>query len=118
MANRSSEQVAMQCFRDAQSFLKVSEQIAKGGIEDHPDNNPLDPAFAPNAKLKKNDPLNVMSREWGDIGKVRRILNELNATPAATTYEELGWGLQQVNQARDLFPAVVERADKLAKTSK
>lgn len=103
------EQLAIDCFRSAKSFLAVSELVQSGEIAaiDN-DTNPLDVACAPN--LKKTHPVNLMSRAWGDVKKVESVLAELEADPSAESYEPFGWGRPEVNQARALFPAVVNRA--------
>ena len=77
------------------------------------DSSPLDPAFA--ANLKKTHPINLMSKEWGDLRKVREALKFLEENPSLEAYEELSWGKPEVNQARALFPTVVQRADSHAK---
>jgi hypothetical protein len=108
------QQLAITCFRDAQAFLKVTDQLVAGEIElVNSDANPLDVAFAPN--LKRTHPINLMSREWGDIAKVQTALTDLDANPAADTYEPYSWGKPEVNQARALFPAVVQRSQLLSK---
>ena len=110
---RSAEPVASQCFRDAESFLKVAEKVEKSGLASIADSSPLDPAFA--ANLKKTHPINLMSKEWGDLKRVREALKFLEENPSLESYEELSWGKPEVNQARALFPTVVQRADSHAK---
>ena len=108
-------QLAIHCFRDAKAFLAITEQLVAGEIDlNVEDSNPLDSAFAPN--LKRTHPINLMSRSWGDIKKVEAALAELEANPAADVYEPYGWGKPEVNQARVLFPTVVQRSQQLAKT--
>lgn len=105
----SPQQLAIGCFRDAKAFLAAADNVLSGEIDlSDEDTNPLDPAFAPN--LKKTHPINLMSRIWGDLNKVRNVLAELDANPATDTYEPYSWGKPEVNQARALFPSVVQRA--------
>lgn len=102
-------QLAIGCFRDAAAFLAAADEALAGKIDwSAEDTNPLDSAFAPN--LKKTHPINLMSRAWGDLKKVRATLAELDANPAAESYDPFSWGKPEVNQARALFPAVVNRA--------
>lgn len=115
LGGRSAEPVASQCFRDAESFLKVAERVEKSGLASIADSSPLDPAFA--ANLKKTHPINLMSREWGNLAKVREALKFLDENPSLESYEELSWGKPEVNAARALFPAVVQRADQAAKAT-
>jgi hypothetical protein len=102
-------QLAIDCFRDAAEFLAAAEDALAGKIDWFADDtNPLDSAFAPN--LKRTHPINLMSRAWGDLKKVQATLAELDANPAAESYDSYGWGKPEVNQARALFPAVVKRS--------
>ncbi len=107
------QQLAINCFRDAKVFLEITDQLTAGEIElSVDDRNPLDTAFAPN--LKRTHPINLMSREWGDIKKVQSVLADLEANPAADAYEPYAWGKPETNQARALFPAVVHRFQQLS----
>lgn len=107
------QQLVMNCFRDAKVFLEVADQLVSEPWESvEEETNPLDVAFAPN--LKRTHPINLMSRAWGDIMLVRKALSELDANPKAVVYEPYGWGKPEINQARALFPAVVNRANQLA----
>ena len=110
----SPKQLAIECFRDATTFTNIAEDVMSGEIDlIAEDTNPLDVAFAPN--LKKTHPVNLMSRAWGDLNQVRTVLAELDANPAAEQYAPYGWGKPEVNQARALFPAVVNRAAQFSK---
>jgi hypothetical protein len=105
----SPKQLAIDCFRDATIFTEVAEEVLTEGIDlSSDDANPLDVAFAPN--LKKTHPINLMSRAWGNLDKVRETLAYLDANPGCESYEPYGWGKPEINQARVLFPAVVIRA--------
>lgn len=105
----SPKQLAIECFRDATAFTQVAEDIATGDVDlNSEDDNPLDVAYAPN--LKRTHPVNLMSRTWGDLEKVREVINDLDANPAVESYELYEWGKPEVNQARYLFPAVINRA--------
>ena len=111
----SSQQLAIECFRAAAVFKRVADDVQRNGIDQlAEDNDPLDIAFAPN--LKKTHPVYLMSRAWGDLKQVQATLAELDANPAAEFYEPFGWGKPEVNQARALFPAVVNRAEKSTTT--
>ena len=107
------KQLAIDCFRDATVFTDVAEEVMTSGIDlVAEDTNPLDEAFAPN--LKRTHPINLMSQAWGDLSKVQIVLTDLEANPAAELYEPYSWGKPEVNQARALFPAVVNRAKQFA----
>ena len=105
--------LAIECFRDATIFNEIAEDVLSNGIEMYSESSdPLDVAFAPN--LKKTHPINLMSRAWGNLDKLKEILATLDANPATESYEPFGWGRPEVNQARALFPAVVDRAQQFA----
>lgn len=109
----SPEHRAIRCFRDAAAFITAAKKIATGEINiEVIDNNPLDDAFAQN--LKKTHPINLMSRQWGNIKKVREVY-EMVRNPGVQAYEELGWGMPECNQARALFPGIIAKADEMAK---
>jgi hypothetical protein len=108
----SSHQLAMNCFRDAKIFLDAAELVHSGKLNFlEEDTNPLDVAFAPN--LKRTHPINLMSRAWGNLAAVHKAFNDLDANPKAESYEPHGWGKAEVNQARALFPAVIQRAKQM-----
>ncbi|HEY0984650.1 hypothetical protein [Schlesneria sp. T3-172] len=103
----SPRQLAISCFRDAMVFLEAAYEIQSGRADLSADESPLDPAFAPN--LKRTHPINLMSRVWGDLRKVQEALADLDANPGADYYEPYSWSKPEVNQARALFPTVVNR---------
>lgn len=103
--------MAISCFRDAKTFMEVANEALSGKLDSKEGLTALDAAFAPN--LKRSHPINLMSSEWGDLEKVKKVLDDLNQNVAADRYEPLEWGKQEVNQARALFPAVIERAKSL-----
>lgn len=108
----SARQIAIQCYRSAEAFLQATDELIAGTLNiTSIDQNPLDEAYAPN--LKKTHPINLMSRHWGSVDKVRKTLAALKSEPEAKAYEPYGWGLPEVNQARALFPALVKKADEL-----
>ena len=112
-ASINPRQLAIACFRDADVFISATQEILDGGVDLYADEtNPLDEAFAPN--LKRTHPINLMSRAWGDLRKVQAALADLDANPVAESYEPYSWGKPEVNQARALFPAVVNRAKQFA----
>ena len=103
------QQLALACFRDAKIFVSTAQQIQENRVNPSADDeNPLDAACAPN--LKRTHPINLMSRAWGDLKRVQDALSDLEANPSAEYYEAYGWGKPEVNQARALFPAVVQRS--------
>lgn len=107
------KQLAIDCFRDAKAFLDVCFEVEMEAINlASADANPLDAACAPN--LKNTHPINLMSRQMGDIASVQKAFADLEANPAADSYKAYDWGRAEVNQARALFPAVINRARQLA----
>ena len=110
-----TRQLAMGCFRDAAAFINIAKEVNSSDVDLlAEETNPLDPAFAPN--LNKTHPINLMSRSWGDLKKVQNALSDLNANPAAESYEPYGWTKSEIRQARALFPAVIERSKQIAIT--
>lgn len=107
----NAEKCAMQSFRAAKAFLEVQTQLSSGKLNIYAiDDNPLDDAFAPN--LKRNHPINLMSKEWGSLEKVKKVMKDLDENPTASTYETYGWGPAEVMQARTLFPFKLEKIGK------
>jgi len=107
----NAERCAIQSFRAAKAFLDVSAQISSNRLNIFAiDENPLDDAHAPN--LTKTSPINLMSKEWGSLEKVKKAMKDLQDNPTATTYETYGWGPSEVAQARSLFPAKLEKLGK------
>ena len=101
------QRIAVECLRDARSFLQAADDFLSGKSQRDLESSPLDDAFAPN--LKKTHPINLMSSTWGDLKQVERILDELAADPSIDSYTQFGWGKSEINQARVLFPSVVNR---------
>ena len=99
---RAVEQVAIQCFRDAEAFAKVQADYAANGLGADPAESPLADCFAPN--LKRTHPHNLVSREWGDLNRVRQIGKLLTEKPNLETYEELDWDVPTTRLARTIFP--------------
>ena len=107
-SNGGAHQLAIRCFRDATAFLEIAAKFASGELSVKAiENNPLDEAHAPN--LKKTHPINLVSQRFGDIQKVAKIF-EMVKSPDVVSLEEYNWGLQECNQARAIFPAVLEKA--------
>lgn len=119
----SAEQQAIRCFRDATAFLKIAGKFSSGEMSiEAIDNNPLDEANAPN--LKKTHPANLISRK-GVEGKeqldkrLTMILEiyEIVKSVEVKKVEDLNWGEPECNQARAIFPAVLERAELLKRSA-
>lgn len=100
----ATRQVALESFRDAQTFLQVQAEFRSGRlVTAAPLKDPRAECFAPN--LKKTHPHNLVSQEFGDLSRVAKIYAELKADPTRETYEECDWDKPQVDLARILFPA-------------
>lgn len=106
------EFIAVESFRDAEAFVSVSARRANGeSVEKMGKQSPLDDCSAPN--LKKTHPLNMVSQRFGnpDLKQVRTIAAVLKADPTLDTYGDLEWSAAEVSVARQVFPAVLAKAD-------
>lgn len=102
------EMLAIRCFRAAQAFCDAADKIISGEVSIYQiDNNPLDDAYAPN--LKKTHPVNIISKKWGDLKKAVEAWEHVQNL-SVKEYEPFGWSEPECNQARALFPAVLDRA--------
>lgn len=103
------EQVATQCFRDAEVFLRVAKGVSTGQIDSTPAApSPLSEVCAPN--LKPTHPLNMVSGRFGDVAKVRSIYERLEKNPTITAIEDYDWKEPEVKLARVIFPECLKRA--------
>lgn len=109
---RAATQVAVQCFRDAETFLAVQAGYKTGQYELKQEASILADCYCPNQK--KTHPHNLVSRELGDINRVRKILKDLDADKGMESYGELEWDKPTTNIARDIFPSFVKAADAAA----
>jgi hypothetical protein len=107
------EKVAIDCFEHAQIFLSVADRVASGEISSAPTPpNPLNEACAPN--LKKTHPHNLVSQRFGNINRVKAIMDKLQQNPTLTELEDLEWKEQEIVLAKLIFPPCLERAGMLA----
>ena len=106
-AKRGVDQLALNCFRDAEAFLNVAKKIRTGeATVKAPVGKQLATASAPN--LKPTHPLNMVSQRFGDINRVKKIYDQLLASPSMEKLEEFDWGKQEVETARLVFPTYCE----------
>lgn len=111
----SPEQHAIRCYRNAAAFISMSEKIQLGEVNPTAiSNEVLADAYAPN--LKKTHPINLMSKEWGSVKKVKEAFAEIK-NPEVKEYELYGWKESEINTARRLFPPMLEREAELAKAN-
>lgn len=109
LSNKGAEQVAAHCFRDADTFLAVSQQIRSGElVVEHPVGPQLSDVSAPN--LDPTHPHNLVSKRFGDLGKVREINARLVANPTLESLPDMRWGKPEVSLARAILPAYAEPA--------
>ncbi len=99
---RGVEQVARQAFKDAEAFVAVAAAYRAGELVAVKDENILADVYAP--KLKRTHPINLVSREWGDLNRVKKIAQELQANPTLETYEPMDWDKPTTALARDILP--------------
>lgn len=106
-AKRGVEQIAMNCFRDAESFLTVAKNIRSGELSVKPlVGKQLATVSAPN--LKPTHPLNMVSQRFGNINRVKKIYEQLMAEPTLEKIEEFDWGKPEIETARLIFPTYCE----------
>jgi hypothetical protein len=105
VAQVQAEQLAVQCFQSARTFMDVAARVkSQGGVMlAAPEGKQLADACAPN--LKQTHPLNLVSQRFGNLEKVRQINAKLEADPKIEELPDLDWGKSEVNTARTLFPA-------------
>lgn len=102
----NAEQVALECYRDAEAFVGVMDKIKAGELTTvAPQGVQPDFCCAPN--LKPTHPVNMVSAKfWNpqEINRIAKILKEDHAKEikALPEYE---WNEPEVNQARAIFPA-------------
>jgi hypothetical protein len=113
---RGGEHVAIDSYRQAETFLSVRDRARGGKLKAKADDgSTLADCSAPN--LRQTHPHNLVSQRFGDLVKVNRIKAWLdkNPTPESAPEElvgrinrefpELSWDLPTVNTARAIFPA-------------
>ena len=101
-----AEQIAAECYHDAEAFLKVFHRVRAG---EDPTARPAVPQLsdccAPN--LKPTHPVNMVSQRFGTLEQVQRIHTRLQADQELTALPEFEWGAAEIHTARALFPAFV-----------
>lgn len=102
----AAEQVAAECYRDAEAFLEVARRVRSG---EPPAARPAGPQLAdcsaPN--LKPTHPFNMVSQRFGKLDRVQEIHILLQSDEKLDSLPELEWGVSEVQTARTLFPAFV-----------
>lgn len=123
----NGEQVVIDSYRKAETFMSVRDKIRSGALDvAEPVGPQLADCCAPN--LPRNHPHNLVAKLYtnrngtsipGDLKKVGRIYEWLKANPTPETdqeqivtrlaaqFSELGWDLPTINTARAIFPAYV-----------
>lgn len=114
LAGNGAEQVAVQCFKDAESFIAVRDVYKSGAFAEKPEFSVLADCYCPNQK--KTHPHNMISREFGNINRVRSILKDLDAHKDGKTYsgDNFEWDEPTTNLARSIFPGIVKAAEAAA----
>lgn len=111
----SGESDALDCYRRADAFMAVRAKVRKGELKAAKPTGPqLADCSAPN--LRKNHPLNLVSSRYGDLARVSRIAQWLEAHPTPERDPEelviafnrehggLDWALPEISTARLVFP--------------
>ena len=121
--SNQATQLAKSCFHYADAFAEIELLDSVGELEGPEDLNPFDDASAPNVPNAKNHPINLMSKKWGDIDKIRKHLPAIKelripvgdgAPPAdSIVYEELMYTPAMANQARTMWPDFLARVERL-----
>lgn len=113
---RSGDQLAMDCYRRAESFLAIRDKLRDGKVT-VPKPDGMADCRAPNQP--PHYPLNMISRQHGDLNKVNRVYKWLDANPPSDdepalvnrfhqAFPELSWPLPEINRARVIFPVYVK----------
>ena len=108
-SGRNVEYVAVQAYRDAETFLKVQAGFKGGKYAEKKETRILNDSFAPN--LKKTHPHNLVSQEYGDINRVKEICAKLEHDPTMEVYSDLDWDKPTTSIARTIFPQYVKAAE-------
>lgn len=101
-----AEQIAAECYRDAEAFSNVAQRVRSGEAPAARSAGPqLSDCCAPN--LKPTHPVNMVSQRFGTLDRVQQIHAQLQADEKLDSLPEYEWGQSEVNTARTLFPAFV-----------
>jgi hypothetical protein len=114
---RAGEQLAIDCYRRAETFLVAREKIRNGTASLAKPDTTLSDCRAPNQP--KNFPLNLVSQAFGNLSQVNRIAKWLEGHPPTdddaefvgqfkTAFPEHNWPMPEINRARVLFPNYVK----------
>ena len=102
----AAEQIAAECYRDAEAFFSVADRVRAG---EAPAAKPAGPQLAdccaPN--LKPTHPVNMVSQRFGTLERIQEIHTRLQADEKIDSLPEYEWGLSEIHTARTLFPAFV-----------
>ncbi len=113
---KASEAEAVDAYRKAEAFVAVKKKVRAGGVK------PLTTTEAQGAdcrapKLRDTHPINLVSREVGNLPRVEQIKKWLDQNPTPETnpeelihrlnraFNDLGWDMPTINVARQIFPA-------------
>ncbi len=82
----AGEQAAVESYKAAEAFLAVRAKVQTEGIASAVDDSPLSDVSAPNQP--PTYPLNLVSRKFGDLERVKKIAKwlEQNPTPEDPSY--------------------------------
>ncbi len=99
---------AVAAFKEARAFLDVRADFESGKLDARPSNEPeLSDVSCPNER--KTHPHNMVSKRFGDLNRVKKILDELKSNPTIQAYSggEIEWTPGQTDLARLIFPTYV-----------
>jgi|SRR6185437_9371729 len=118
----SPEGLAMQCFVYAAAFEKAEGQFQNDTLILPPKIDVFDIAHAPN--LPETHPTNMVSQKYGKIEDILETMDDLSkldrtdwgkASSDTVLYPKRKWTRPMINQAEQLFPGVLTRAERLKK---
>lgn len=112
---KQAEILARQCFHLADDFIRVQKEADVGNLDKRPVREALNDCFAPNLDrglergAKPNHPINIASRQYGSLNRVREIFAEIESTSDDYVHADMGWDGPTTRLAKTIFGGVIER---------
>lgn len=101
-----AQQDAVLSLREARIFIDARSDFESGKLDTRTHEGPeLSDCSCPNEK--KTHPHNLVSKRFGNLERVKKVLAELEADKRIEAYEsgDISWSVSQTNLARLIFPA-------------
>lgn len=119
--HHSPRNLAETMFHMAEAWEETEAKFLAGKLADPVELDPFEDCWAPN--LPKNNPINMMSRQWGDLEKIKEFMKDIGNMdksklgPSAPIdeilYEKYHWKKQEVNQAVQMFPQFLMKVNRM-----